>query len=168
MRHRPRRPWQTTSPCCQFTAEDAQMVVGERGSPPGLMTPSATVKDTNAEQVELRPDVHLSLNELQPRDLALRLAVAPGQSQCCIYRRQVPSKVLSEAAHLPDTARCCLREPHAKGPPVLLPDEPTEFLRDSVELLEDPVLLPECIKFCSLLVSQLVVRLHEQPCGVPR
>src|SRR5215207_11648622 len=57
-------------------------------------------ENTPAEQVEAGATVHLTLDQLEPGDLALRLAAAPGRRECRLDRNAVllqPRRKVSRA-----------------------------------------------------------------------
>jgi hypothetical protein len=56
------------------------------------------MKDSRPQQIEFCPAIHLPFEQLQPIDLAFRLAVAPLRSQCGTHGCFIIHKSIGEGS----------------------------------------------------------------------
>ncbi len=126
-------------------ARSGRLALTPSAAPPSAVPPASTrpVEHPLAEEIRLRPAIHLALQQLQPRHVALGRAVAIRLAQGRRDGRVVLAQALRPGPELGDVAARRPDEPGIEGHRVPLAHQAAELARQFAGELEGRAVLQE-------------------------
>jgi hypothetical protein len=124
-------------------------------------------KDAPAEEIEVRPTVHLPLQQLEPVHLALRLTVAPGHCESGTNRRFIGQQTGCEPLEFLNPTRPYPLDPGVELGAASLPQQVRKIQTLSAGSLDLFVLHPQLLKVRGLLIVEPLSREDAEQGGLP-